>query len=547
MGSDWPVTSPDPLAAIHTAVTRTSYGEEGPAGAEPFLPEQALDLEHRLRGVHLGHRVGERSRPHRRGRGARPGPRCRPRRPRPRPVRRAAGGDRRRPRGLDLGRGALGVPPAVGTGSARLDVRDRPNMVRMDPKVRPWRNPSICATRSTESAATPVRVPPMADQHVPATSSTGSSSTAVSGETYDVIDPTTGEVYAPAPMSGAEDVDRAYAAAAAAFEAWGETTPQDRATRAAQDRRRDRVARRRDQRGRVQGHRQAARTDDVGGDAVRLRPLPLLRRRRARARGPVRRRVHGGPHLVDPPRAGRRRRPGDAVELPAADDDLEDRPGARRPATPSSSSPATPPPPARRCSAELCQEFLPPGVLNVVCGDRDTGRALVAHKTPQMVAITGSVRAGMEVADSAAADLKRVHLELGGKAPVIVFDDADIEKAAEGIAVAGLLQRRPGLHRRHPGAGRTRRPRRLRRGAHRAGQGHEDRAARRRGRATTARSTTQNQLDRVSGMVDRLPDHADLETGGRRQGTVGLLLRADRALRPAAGRRADPAARSSAR
>src|ERR1044072_5360725 len=87
--------------------------------------------------------------------------------------------------------------------------------------------------------------------------------------------------------------------------------------------------------------------------------------------------------------------------------------------------------------AEICQEFLPPGVLNVVCGDRDTGRALVDHKTPQMVAITGSVRAGMEVAGSAAKDLKRVRLELGGKAPVIVFDDADIEKAVEGIAVAG--------------------------------------------------------------------------------------------------------------
>ena len=89
--------------------------------------------------------------------------------------------------------------------------------------------------------------------------------------------------------------------------------------------------------------------------------------------------------------------------------------------------------------AELCQEFLPPGVLNVVCGDRDTGRALVSHKTPQMVAITGSVRAGMEVAEAASADLKRVHLELGGKAPVIVFDDADIETAAEGIAGAGLF------------------------------------------------------------------------------------------------------------
>jgi betaine-aldehyde dehydrogenase len=56
-----------------------------------------------------------------------------------------------------------------------------------------------------------------------------------------------------------------------------------------------------------------------------------------------------------------------------------------------------------------------------------------------MVSITGSVRAGMEVAGSAARDLKRVHLELGGKAPVVVFDDADLEAAAEAIAVAGYF------------------------------------------------------------------------------------------------------------
>ena len=68
--------------------------------------------------------------------------------------------------------------------------------------------------------------------------------------------------------------------------------------------------------------------------------------------------------------------------------------------------------------AEIAQEFLPPGVLNVVTGDRDTGRALVEHQTPQMVPITGSVRAGMEVAAAAAKDLKKPHLELGGKAPV---------------------------------------------------------------------------------------------------------------------------------
>ena len=77
--------------------------------------------------------------------------------------------------------------------------------------------------------------------------------------------------------------------------------------------------------------------------------------------------------------------------------------------------------------------------MNVVCGDRHAGKAMIEHSVPQMVSITGSVRAGMEVATSAAKDVKRVHLELGGKAPVVVFNDADLEAAAEGIAIAGLF------------------------------------------------------------------------------------------------------------
>src|SRR5262245_47832072 len=89
--------------------------------------------------------------------------------------------------------------------------------------------------------------------------------------------------------------------------------------------------------------------------------------------------------------------------------------------------------------AEIAAEFLPPGVLNVVCGDRDTGRAVVAHRIPQLVSITGSTRAGGEVAATAALDLKRTHLELGGKAPVLVFDDVDIEVAAPAIATAGYF------------------------------------------------------------------------------------------------------------
>ena len=127
------------------------------------------------------------------------------------------------------------------------------------------------------------------------------------------------------------------------------------------------------------------------------------------------------------------------MELPAADDDLEDRPGAgggqhRRPQAQRHHARDR-----RRCSPSW------PGVPAArACSTSSAATATPAarwsqHPTPQMVAITGSVRAGMEVAGSAAADLKRVHLELGGKAPVIVFDDADIEKAAEGIAEAGYF------------------------------------------------------------------------------------------------------------
>jgi betaine-aldehyde dehydrogenase len=89
--------------------------------------------------------------------------------------------------------------------------------------------------------------------------------------------------------------------------------------------------------------------------------------------------------------------------------------------------------------ANLMAEFLPAGVFNVVCGERETGSALVNHKRPDMVSITGSVGAGIQVAESAAKQVKRVHLELGGKAPVVVFADADLAAAAEAIAIAGYF------------------------------------------------------------------------------------------------------------
>src|SRR5918993_392440 len=89
--------------------------------------------------------------------------------------------------------------------------------------------------------------------------------------------------------------------------------------------------------------------------------------------------------------------------------------------------------------AEIAGKILPAGVLNVVNGDATTGRHLVEHPTPGLVAITGSVRAGIEVASSAARHLKRAHLELGGKAPVVVMPDTDLPRAAEMIAAAAYF------------------------------------------------------------------------------------------------------------
>jgi betaine-aldehyde dehydrogenase len=172
--------------------------------------------------------------------------------------------------------------------------------------------------------------------------------------------------------------------------------------------------------------------------------------------------------------------------------------------------------------AEIAAEFFPEGVFNVITGDRDTGRALVNHKGVDMVSITGSVRAGMEVAGAAALDLKRVHLELGGKAPVIVFDDADLAAAAEAIAVAGYF---------NAGQDCTAATRVLV-----APHLHNDFVAalaeQARGTVTAPPSNTDAlygpvnsaaQLEKVSGFINRLPDHASLDAGGSQVGEKGYF------------------------
>ena len=158
----------------------------------------------------------------------------------------------------------------------------------------------------------------------------GASVAATDGRTTDLVNPTTGEVYATAPLSSAGDVDRAYAAAAEAFDGVARQHPVRAAEGDAGHRRPARGARRRAGRPRVGEHRQAAGAHRVGGDPADDRPDPVLRGCRAAAGGQGRRRVHGRSHLDHPPRADRRHRSGHALELPDDDGGLEVRPGHRR-------------------------------------------------------------------------------------------------------------------------------------------------------------------------------------------------------------------------
>jgi len=347
---------------------------------------------------------------------------------------------------------------------------------------------------------------------------------AASGETYDVVDPTTAEVYATAPMSGAEDVDRAYRAAARAFETWGQTTPAERQLAMLK------IADALEKRAREFVEVESRDTGKPIGFTIDEELPPAIDQIRFFAGAArVLEGRSAGEYLADHTSFVRREPIGVVGQVTPWNYPLMMMVWKIGPALAAGNTivlkPSDTTPASSTLLAELCQEFLPPGVLNVVTGDRDTGRRLVEHPTPQLVAITGSVRAGMEVASSAATQLKRVHLELGGKAPVIVFDDADVEAAAEGIAGAGYF---------NAGQDCTAATRVL------AGpRVHDDFLAALTEQARNTRTgmpddedvlygplNNANQLERVSGMVDRLPDHARVDAGGRRQGENGYFYEA---------------------
>jgi betaine-aldehyde dehydrogenase len=339
----------------------------------------------------------------------------------------------------------------------------------------------------------------------------GKSVDSASGETTSIINPSTGQAYATAPKSNSADIDSAFKAASDAFPGWRDSTPSQR--QLALIRIADAIESK-------QGELIEIESQNTG------KPVSLVTSEEI-------------PPMVDQIRffagAARNLEGKSAAEyMPGMTSFIRREPiGVIGQVTPWNYpmmmavwkwapaiaagntvvlKPSDTTPMSTVWMAKVMSEFLPAGVFNVVCGERETGRALVEHKRPEMVSITGSVGAGIQVAQSAASQLKRVHLELGGKAPVVVFADADLAAAAETIAIAGyfnagqdctaatrviveasvydefvalLTEQAKGIA---------------------IGTPHED--------VFLGPVNNANQLARVSGFFDRIPSHARVTTGG---------------------------------
>ena len=266
----------------------------------------------------------------------------------------------------------------------------------------------------------------------------GKSVPSSSGQTQDLINPATGAVFAKAPVSNAADVDAAMKSAASAFEVWKESTPGER--QKAINKIADAIEARSDELVALESENTGkpiavTKQEEIGPMLDQIRFFAgAARNLEGRSAAEyfkghtsfIRREPIGVCAQVTPWNYPMMMAVWKWAPAIAAGNTVVLKPSDTTPVT-------------TVWMAELMQEFLPEGVINVVTGNRDTGRLLVNHETPQFVSITGSVRAGMEVAEQASKDLKKLHLELGGKAPVVIFDDANLEAACEWIAVAGYF------------------------------------------------------------------------------------------------------------
>jgi betaine-aldehyde dehydrogenase len=349
----------------------------------------------------------------------------------------------------------------------------------------------------------------------------GSYVDAKDGRTSEVIDPSTGEAYADAPISGAEDVDAAFRAAEEAFPKWRDATPKDRSLALLK------IADALEARGREIVEAECRNTGKPIQLTMEEELPPMVDNIRFFAGAA--RILEGrssGEYMEDHTSSIRREPVGVCAQVAPWNYPMMMAVWKFAPALAAGNTvvlkPSDTTPVSTLLLAEIAAEFLPPGVFNVVTGDRDTGRALVEHRTPSMVSITGSVRAGMEVAASAAKDLKRVHLELGGKAPVVVFDDVELAAAAEAIAGAGYF---------NAGQDCTAATRVLVHG--RVAADFTDALAEAANATKVGPPSDEdayfgpvnnvNQLSRVKGFLDRTPDHAKVVAGGQQVGDRGYF------------------------
>ena len=343
------------------------------------------------------------------------------------------------------------------------------------------------------------------------------------GRTEAVLNPATGETIAQVPLSTAEDVDRAVAAARRAFESWSQTTPMERSNAllelagALEDRAEDI--------GKLEATNagkplQAFMDDEVPALVDNLRFFAgAARNLEGKAAGEY---LEGYTSWV------RREPVGVIGQIAPWNYPLMMAIWKIGPALATGNTivlkPAETTPLTTLLLGEIAAEFLPSGVLNVIGGHGDpAGQALVTHPGVDMVSLTGSVETGKWIARAAADSLKRVHLELGGKAPVVVFDDADMETALETIAGTGYY---------NAGQDCTAATRVLA-----ASKVHDDvlqgLADQARGYVlgdTMSPDTTlgpvnsQRQRERVEGFLERRPGHADIVTGGKEPDLPGFYL-----------------------
>ena len=345
---------------------------------------------------------------------------------------------------------------------------------------------------------------------------------AADGNTTELINPATGEVFASAPLSSDADVDAACEAAMRAFDKWRDATPSERSL--ALIRIADAIEANAEELVRLEVENTGKPTELTTSEEI----PPMVDQIRFFA---------GAARVLEGKSAGEymeghtswiRREPvGVCAQVTPWNYPMMMAVWKFAPAIaagntvvlkPSDTTPVT-----TVRMAEIMAEFLPPGVFNVICGDRHTGAKLVTHDIPAMASITGSVRAGREVATAAAKDLKRVHLELGGKAPVIVFDDADVEAASTAISEAGYF---------NAGQDCTAATRVL------AGPGiHDDFVSELTSRAKETKTggpddpdtffgplNNANQLDRVEGFLERAPANAEVTTGGNKVDGPGYFM-----------------------